>query len=154
MPQYKLKPGFKHYDYRDVKDEETGEVLKGADNKPVRERYQLKAGDIISMSQERFIDANLKDRFSPVGGSGSSSPSQSSASSASESDEESEESTESTDWSFIKTSKQTEVLSIIAGVEDKETAAKIYEAEESGKNRDKVLEAARQKYMELGGEVE
>lgn len=142
MPQYKLKPGKNHYDYRDAKDDNGNPVLD-ANNKPVRERYKLKAGDIITMSEERFINANLKDRFTLVSGS--------STSSSSSAAPENEEVTE-TDWSFIKSKKQQEVLDLIASVEDKETAAKIYEAEESGKNRDKVLEAARAKYMELGGE--
>lgn len=134
MPTYKLKPGFNHYDYRDQTDEE-GSVVKDANGKPIRERYKLKAGDTIQMSEQRFIDANLKDRFTLV-----------SVSALGVQPEE------ETDWSsLIKTKKQNEVLDLINTVEDKEVAAKIYAAEESGKNREKVLEAAEAKYKELGG---
>lgn len=144
MPTYKLKPGKNHYDYRDAKDEEGNPILD-TNNRPVRERYKLKAGDTITMSEERFINANLKDRFTLVGGSGS-------ASSSTAPEEEAE--VEAADWSFIKSKKQQEVLDLIMAVEDKETAARIYEAEESGKSRDKILEAARAKYQELGGSSE
>lgn len=144
MPQYKLKPGYNHYDYRDAKDEDGNPALD-ANNRPVRERYKLKAGDIITMSEERFINANLKDRFTLVSG-GSSNPSSSSSAAPEEDENE-----PAIDWSFIKTKKQQEVLDLISSVEDKDIAAAIYEAEESGKNRDKVLEAARAKYQELGG---
>lgn len=133
MPTYKLKPRFNHYDYRDQTDEK-GEVVKDVNGNPVRERYKVKAGDTIQMTEQRFIDANLKDRFTLVSDSGIAQPE------------------EETDWSsLIKTKKQDEVLDLISTVEDKEVAAKIYAAEESGKNREKILVAAEAKYKELGG---
>ena len=136
MPTYKLKPGFNHYDYRDQTDED-GNIVKDTNGNPVRERYKLKAGDTIQMTEQRFIDANLKDRFIPVSDSGLA------------------QSEEDTDWAvLIKNKKQGEVLDLINTVEDKEVVAKIYAAEESGKNREKILEAAEAKYKELGGETE
>lgn len=139
MPTYKLKPGFNHYGYRDSKDSDGNPIIVNGVTQ--RERYKLKVGETEVMSEERFIEANLKDRFVLVSGS--------SEAGSSESDEPS-----STDWSFIKKKNQTEVLDLISNVQDKETASKIYEAEESGKNREKVLEAARLKYIELGGSTE
>lgn len=111
MPLYKLRPGFRHY--------ENGQ--------------RMKAGETLEMTEERYINANLNDRFTLVGS------------------EVTEDKLVENDWSFIKNKKQQEVLDLIAGVEDKEVAAKIYEAEEASKNRDKVLEAAEAKYKELGG---
>ncbi len=133
MPTYKLKPGFNHYGYRDSKDSDGNPIIVNGVTQ--RERYKLKAGDTEVMSEERFIESNLKDRFVLVSGEAETEP-------------------DDTDWSFIKKKNQTEVLDLIYNVQDKETASKIYEAEESGKNREKVLEAARLKYVELGGSTE
>jgi deoxyxylulose-5-phosphate synthase len=149
MLTYKLKPGFNHYDYRDAVDPDTGEKVV-VEGKPVRERYKLKAGDTIQMSEERFISANLKDRFALVsGGSNMSAAANTTSESTSET-----EIVPVIDWSFVKTMKQAEVLDLISNTEDMSTAAAIYEAEESGKNREKVLEAAKLKYQELGGSTE